>query len=232
MKTFFWAPLDDYFAAVQTFRGNGKAPAIFIILLGFCISWWIYVPAHELLHAAGCIMGGGQVMRLDIKPLYGAGLLSTIFPFVHPGSEYAGRLSGFVTNDSDLTYLLTVFMPYLLTILIGVPLLRSIPRSRKNVPKRSAMFGLSLPVAYAPFISVTGDYYEAGSIIVSRAVSLFSASGRSMQWRSDDIFRLLGSLDSGISDYAGIFCSLATGIVLVFATYRIGHFWAGIVLKR
>jgi len=62
-------------------------------LLGLAVGWWIYVPIHELLHAAACLLAGGEVTRLEIAPQYGGALLARIFPFVVSGGEYAGRLS-------------------------------------------------------------------------------------------------------------------------------------------
>jgi hypothetical protein len=56
--------------------------------------------------------------------MYGASLLTNIFPFVSTGSDYAGQLTGFDTHGSDLTYLFTVFFPFILTILLGVPLIK------------------------------------------------------------------------------------------------------------
>ena len=49
------------------------------LALGLAIGWLIYVPVHELLHAAGCYLGGGMVSELEIKTIYGGGLLKTIY---------------------------------------------------------------------------------------------------------------------------------------------------------
>ena len=121
-------------------------------------SWWIYVPLHELGHAFGCIFGGGTVTELQISPMYGAALLKEFFPFVTVGSEYAGQLTGFDTKGSDLIYLLTDFFPFLLTIFIGVPLLRSAAGSK---PIWAAIkLGFGRPIAFAPFISFSGNIAE------------------------------------------------------------------------
>ncbi|MFI5322166.1 MAG: hypothetical protein ACHQ6U_01245 [Thermodesulfobacteriota bacterium] len=117
-------------------------------------------------------MGGGTVSELDISPKYGGAFLSKIFPFVSPGSDYAGQLTGFDTGGSDLTFLLTDLFTFLLTIFVGVPLLRSASRSA-TLPVRIKL-GVSIPIAFAPFISFSGDYYEMGSIIVSRIAAFFS----------------------------------------------------------
>lgn len=134
-----------------------------LVFLGLAVGWWVYVPLHELLHAAACLAAGGEVTRLEIAPLYGGGLLARIFPFVVSGGEYAGRLSGFDTHGSDLIYLATDLGPFLLTLFPGVWLLR-----RAGAAGRPILFGLALPFALAPFISLTGDAYEIGSILVTQ----------------------------------------------------------------
>src|SRR5262249_20119331 len=96
------------------------ASALPIIGLGLAAGWWLYVPVHELLHAAACAVAGGTVSRLEIDPLYGGSLWARIFPFVTSGSEYAGRLSGFDTGGSDAVYLATDLGPFLLTLVPGV----------------------------------------------------------------------------------------------------------------
>ena len=134
-----------------------------LALLGLAAGWWLYVPVHELLHAAACLAAGGEVTRLEIAPQYGGGLLARVFPFVVSGGEYAGRLSGFDTRGSDLIYLATDFGPFLLTLFPGVWLLRRAGSAGKPV-----LFGLALPFAFAPVLSVTGDAYEIGSILVTQ----------------------------------------------------------------
>lgn len=134
-----------------------------LALLGLAVGWWVYVPVHELLHAGACFAAGGEVTRLEIAPQYGGGLLARVFPFVVAGGEYAGRLSGFDTHGSDLIYLATDFGPFLLTLFPGVWLLR-----RAGAAGRPVLFGLALPFAFAPFVSLTGDAYEIGSILVTQ----------------------------------------------------------------
>ena len=134
-----------------------------LALLGLAVGWWVYVPLHELLHAAACLAAGGEVTRLEIAPQYGGGLLARIFPFVVSGGEYAGRLSGFDTGGSDLIYLATDLGPFLLTLFPGVWLLR-----RAGAAGRPVLFGLALPFAFAPFLSLPGDAYEIGSILVTQ----------------------------------------------------------------
>ena len=183
------------------------------------------VPIHELCHAFGCILGGGTVTRLEISAKYGGSLLSKLFPFVTSGSDYAGQLTGFDTGGNDLTYLLTDFFPFLLTIFLGVPLLRSASRSSPRAA--SIMLGASLPIAFAPFISFSGDYYEMGSIIVSRIVFIFAPSFDLGRWRSDDLFKLSDKLffsgnAYGAGDVAVVVLSFILGVVLIYATYFLG----------
>jgi hypothetical protein len=227
-------PARDFLSGVEASLADGKAANVLVLLLSSAISWWVYVPLHELLHAFGCVFGGGAVTRLDISGIYGAALLKRIFPFVSVGSEYAGRLSGFSTNGSDITYLLTDFMPFVLTILVGIPLLKSVTSPRLSPLARSIRFGVAIPIAYAPFMSLTGDYYEMGSIVVSRLASFFTPVNPD-RWRSDDLFRLLKSLFSsgaGPGDIAIVAASFFAGIVMIYATYGAGLLWAKTILKK
>ena len=191
------------------------------------------MPIHELGHAFGCMLGGGSVTELQISPEYGAAFLQEVFPFVTVGSDYAGQLTGFNTKGNDLIYLLTDFFPFLLTIFIGVPLLQSASKSK---PLSAAIkLGIGLPIAFAPFISFSGDYYEMGSIIVSGITDSIFSSNQYAIWRSDDVFRLAGELffrgkPYSAIDLVGIILSFILGIVLIYATYLIGVLWSNIIL--
>jgi hypothetical protein len=121
----------------------------------------LYVPAHELLHAAGCLAAGGEVSVLEIDPIYGAQALARIFPFVRAGGAHAGRLSGFDTGGSDWVYLATDLAPFLLALLPGFWWLRRAARAERPIA-----FGAALPTALAPLLSLTGDAYEIGSLVV------------------------------------------------------------------
>jgi len=157
----------------QVIRAERPYAALFVTVLAGVAAWWIYVPIHELLHALGCWVTGGAVSRLEIAPEYGGALLAHVFPFVVSGGDYAGRLSGFDTHGSDLVYLATDAAPFLLSIVLGVPLLRASNRGRRPV-----RFGTAVVLALAPFYSLTGDYYEMGSILVTRAATLAHGGGR------------------------------------------------------
>jgi hypothetical protein len=230
------SPLRDYLRALDACLTKGSAAYIGIILLSCGVSWWLYVPIHELLHAFGCIVAGGKVSRLDISGIYGASLLKHFFPFVSVGSEYSGRLAGFDTGGKDFIYFVTDFSPYLLTIFMGVPLLKTVPSVNASPLIKTVQCGVAMPLAYAPFISLTGDYYEMGSLIVSRTASRFFMTGPE-RWRSDDLVKLVKELyssqtPSSLLDIAVVSASFLVGIGLIFTTYWLGAVWTHILMKK
>ena len=221
-------PVRDYVAAIDALHPASLARWLQAVA-ALALTWFVYVPVHELMHAYGCILAGGTVTRLEIAPEYGGALLASIFPFVVSGSSYAGQLTGFDTRGSDAIYLVTVLAPYLLTIFIGVPLLLRAARPMRNDALRPYVFGASLPVAFAPFISIFGDYYEAGSIVVSRLAHAIDASLPLARWRGDDVFKLIDSLrdaHAGALDWVGLALSFALGFVLALLTYHGGALFA------
>lgn len=229
-------PLHDYFAGLKVCLTDFKVSCLIVIVFAFLASWWAYVPVHELFHAFGCMLGGGEVSRLNLSPIYGASFLKRFFPFISVGSEYAGQLTGFDTHNSYLTYLLTDFFPYILTILIGIPLLRSAANNSPSPFINCIKFGAALPIAFAPFISLTGDYYEMGSIIVTKLASLLFSSFQVERWQSDDLFKLSKKLFFSkyvvrIEDIGGVLLSFLLGIILAFVTYWIGRLWTKITMK-
>ncbi|MGB0513702.1 MAG: hypothetical protein ACPGJE_02540, partial [Wenzhouxiangellaceae bacterium] len=204
------------------------------MFVGLVAGWWIYVPVHELLHVAGCVLAGGEVSRLEIDALYGGALLENVFPFVVSGSDYAGQLTGFDTHGSDWVYQSTVLMPYAITVFPGLWLWRRLLDSdRSPTPWRSLAVGAVLPLVTAPLISLTGDYYESGSIVVS---ALFAdAAGRSLEaWRSDDVFRLIGEWPGAMTaaDVAAIAAGLALSVVFALVTLWLGAVLAGAIMRR
>jgi len=234
IKTILALPFEDFFSGLESCISRFSPLYIVALIISFLVSWWIYVPLHELGHAFGCILGGGTVSKLEISPMYGASFLKEIFPFVSVGSDYAGQLTGFDTKGSDLIYLLTDFFPFLLTVFVGVPLLRSAAGSR---PLSAAIkLGLGLPIAFAPFISFSGDYYEMGSTIISRIASFFSPAFEISRWRSDDLFKLAGEIffsgnHYGFIDILGVTLSFLLGIVLIYITYMLGVLWSKLILS-
>lgn len=259
---FFRQPVDDVLAALEPIvlvRSPLRALGPFMIAL--IVSWFIYVPIHELLHVLGCVASGGEVSRLEIAPKYGGALWARIFPFVVSGSDYAGRLSGFDWKNSDWIYLATDFMPYVLTVLIGVPLIKLAGRRRRPV-----LFAIGVVVGLTPVYQLPNDYYEMGSIVTTRAVTLLvgapdahagenppdDASShqpgahpgvRFGTLRSDDVFlllsKVLGSPDevglSGATEVTlgliVVLLSVVMGLLLALVTYWLGHAFAVSALR-
>ena len=227
------APVDDAVAVVASFEADARARRLMVLLAAGAAAWWIYVPIHELLHVLGCVAGGGTVTRLEIDPIYGAALLQRLFPFIAVGSEYAGQLTGF-DPGGDASHLLTDFLPFAFTIFVGVPLLRAAARARPGVGQ-AALMGAALPVAWAPFVSLAGDYFEMGTIIVSRVVAAAAPGFDLVRWRSDDLFKKAGELwasDGGIADAVGLSASLLVGALLALLTYAAGGLWSDVLTRR
>ncbi len=158
------------------------------LVAGAVLGWWLYVPLHELLHAAGCLLGGGEVGRLEIHPLYGGGMLARILPFVQAGGQYAGRLSGFDTGGSDWVYALTIALPYLLSL----PSLAVMEQAARRSGR--LLFGLALPFFLAPLVSLSGDFYELGSLGLFQLWPGPQGIHRGLV--SDDLFRLFGEVSA------------------------------------
>ena len=150
----------DLQAAADT-GAKGGVSGLVKLMLALLAGWWLYVPVHELLHAAGCTWSGGEIGTLQISPLYGGGILQHVFPFIEAGGEYAGRLSDFEPNGL-LGYLATDLLPFVLTLFPGVYWLH-----RSIAKENPVTTGLSLPLAMAPWISLPGDAYEIGSLLVT-----------------------------------------------------------------
>jgi len=190
---------------------GGRAALLAAVGVGMLVGWWVYVPVHELLHAFACLAAGGEVSRLEVAPLYGGHVLAAWLPWVVAGGDYAGRLAGFDTGGSDLVYLATDFGPYALTIFPGVWWLRWAARRR-----RAFQFGASLPLALAPFMSLPGDAYEVGSIVVTR----LGAWRRVAELRGDDVAvvaaRLAGA-PAGL--WWGFGLAVFVGLVWAFLVY-------------
>jgi hypothetical protein len=214
IRSLFKRPFVDLMHALEAVIGRSGWRGLLAAAAAMMASWWIYVPLHEFFHAWGCLLAGGTVSRLEIDHVYGAAWLAKVFPYVVPGSEYAGRLSGFDTHGSDFAYLVTVFFPYLLTLFPGVPLLHLAIRRRSAV-----LGGAAVPWALAPLLSLTGDFYEIGSIVASRLASPWVPEAIS-RWRSDDLPLLVSTLvaDGGLTlaDVAGIAAGGAIGVVAAF----------------
>ncbi len=229
----FVAPFTDLFAGLQRSTDAMGGRALPLLLAACAAGWWLYVPVHELMHAWGAQLGGATVTRLDIDPIYGARFLQRFFPYVQVGSGYAGQLAGFDTHGSDLAYALTVFFPFVLSVAIGVPLLVRAARAPTPGVAPTLLLGFALPIAWAPLLSIGGDFYELGAIAVSRAAALVGVDGTT--WRGDDVVAILRHLfGGGFSwiDAAGVAASLLLGVVLAFATYAAGGAVAAAIARR
>ncbi|MEM8960767.1 MAG: hypothetical protein AAGD38_04750 [Acidobacteriota bacterium] len=188
-----------------------------MIFVGLFLGWWLYVPVHELFHAWGCLLAGGEVTRLEIDPLYGGAILAAWIPWVAAGSDYAGQLVGFDTYGNDWIYIVTVVAPFVLTLFPGVFLLRWCARRRSPIA-----WGATLPWALAPFLSLTGDAYELGSILITRVAPWASEIDAI---RGDDVF-LLAAEWSGATMWSGGLIACAIAVVWAFATYGLGGWLA------
>ncbi len=216
-----------------------------LLLLSILTTWFVYVPVHELLHVAGCIFCGGEVSEVILDRKYGATFLNKIFPFIIPSntSAYAGRLSGF-DPGSDIGYLITVFTPYILTIFPGVFLLLISSRIKKMW-----VAGIGMILGLSPFMSLTGDYFEIGTILSTRIWNIiflgFPANSIDHFWslRSDDIFLLISEIIAspnlyglpGIRNLLQIIVVISFGLFLAILlsgwTYKIGRFIALKILQ-
>lgn len=210
----FAAPVRDLMGGLERAL-DGRFSRFLLVACGLLLGWWIYVPLHELLHAAGCAVTGGAVSRLEIDPLYGGALLARLFSFVVAGGHYAGRLSGFDTHGNDLIYLATDLAPFLLCLFPGVWFLRRMARRGQAI-----FFGFALPFGLAPFLSLTGDAYEMGSILVTR-LPLWSGPGWSHLLRGDDLVLIASGVLSrpSLIAVAGLLLATLLGIVWAFLWY-------------
>jgi len=213
-------PWDDTLRGLERSLAAGW-PGLARIFVGLVLGWWIYVPIHELLHAAACAVTGGEVSELQISPLYGGALLARLFPFVTSGGDYAGRLAGFDTGGSDFVYLATVLGPYLLTVFPGVWWLRR-AGARGPGAGQGLLYGAALPVALAPFVSLPGDSYEIGSIVTTWVPPW---AARAELLRGDDVGLLAGRLaeaGAGPVLWSGLALGLVVGLAWAFLTYGLG----------
>ncbi len=209
---FLTLPLTDVLHGQQ--RTLARPRDLAWLLGGLVLGWWVYVPLHELLHAFGCLASGGSVSRLEVDPLYGGALLARLFPWVVSGSEYAGRLSGFDTGGSDAVYLATDLAPFLLTF-VAVWALRRAARAG-----RPGLFGMAAPFALAPFLSLTGDAYEIGSILATR-LPPWSAAAALL--RGDDVGLVAQRLAAvPVAPWAGFTAACLVGVAWAWAIYWLG----------
>lgn len=224
-RRLFARPFLDLFRGVE--RCLRRPRDLAVLLAGLLVGWWVYVPLHELLHAAGCVLTGGTVERLQISPLYGGHLFAALFSWVEAGGEYAGRLAGFDTGGNDWIYLATDLAPYLLTLVPGVWALRLAARRGSRF-----FFALFLPVAFAPLISLTGDAYEIGALAVVNLPSWSDPASRALLL-GDDLLRRAGALvGQGARAWTGLTLATLIGALWAFLTYGLASWLAATVGQR
>ncbi|MCH8149947.1 MAG: hypothetical protein IH987_18535 [Planctomycetes bacterium] len=242
MKSFFRRPFDDVIACLMPIMSvRSPFKAMGPMMISIVVVWFLYVPVHELLHVAGCLMTGGEVTRLELSARYGANFLKEIFPFIVSGSNYAGQLTGFDTKGSDFIYLATDFLPFALSVLIGVPVIHFCMRGRRPI-----LFGLGVVIGLAPFYNMPGDYYEMGSIMTTRVATWVTGSAPAIAFegiRSDDIFSLMSDLfnDPGAKGIEGagaiaiawilVVVALAVDVLLAFLTYFVGGLLGRLIVR-
>ena len=213
-----WRPIAAPF--LETLNGldrvlDGQMSRMLWVFLGLGIGWWVYVPLHEFLHALGCLATGGEVWELEIARAYGGSLYAALFDFVTPHSEYAGRLSGFDTHGNDLIYLATDLAPYLLTFFPGVWLWR-----RAATRSQPLVWGAMLPVALAPFVSLTGDAYEIGAILATH-IPPWTTMQALEAIRGDDLFLVVERLGSQAGLGLGVALSTVFGGLWAWSWYAL-----------
>ena len=217
---FVLRPFRDTWRGLDRCLDRGPA-ALLAAFLGLLAGWWIYVPAHELLHAAACLAAGGEVERLEISALYGGAVLARWLPFIVSGGAYAGRLSGFDTGGSDLVYLATDLGPFVLTLFPGVWGLR-----RAAAARRPFAFGLALPFALAPLLSATGDAYEIGSLVATNLPPWSAPETRALL-RGDDLVAKAAQLAATPrAPWGGAALAALAGLVWAWSVYGLGGFAA------
>ena len=200
--------------------------SMLLLMVATMAAWFIYVPVHELLHAFGCLATGGTVDELQIQVLYGGAILEKVFSFVQAGGAYAGRLSQFDTGGSDLVYLATDAAPYLLTVFGGFWLL-----GRARLRGNPLILGPAVVLLVAPALSLPGDYYEMGSIMVSRLIRVLSGSETAAAGvRHEDLLVVLGEFGQRFQSRrlawgAAVAASALTGYVLASLTLAASRAW-------
>src|SRR5262249_14746191 len=144
------------------------------------------------------------------------------FPFIVSGSEYAGQVTAF-DKSTDFRYFATDYMPFVLSILLGVPLLKIAARRPHPI-----LLGFGVVMGLAPFYNLPGDFYEMGSTLTTRTITVVSKGfGQPPLFeslRSDDVFKLVSEMISKPTEYGlNSFLSVvkSAGIVLISGMFGI-----------
>jgi len=199
--------------ALNTLLEDGSYSNLLILFVTFLSSWWLYVPIHELMHVMGCILVGGEVNELALDPLYGGELLSKIFPFVVSDSDYAGQLTDFTTPNKFAYFVVDLF-PYLLS-LPGVLFIRLSIKFRYMW-----LFSIGFLLMYVPLTQMFGDFYEAASLGVGELMTLINPDLNPQLIISDDLFKLIKSLNENPTSssfiYIFVILSFVLGLILAW----------------
>ena len=198
--------------ALSHLLDDGSNKKLVILLLVFFVSFWIYVPIHELMHAFATFLVGGEVRELAIDATYGGVFFAKIFPFVVSESEYAGQLTDFTTPNKFAYFIVDMF-PYLLS-LPGVLLIRLAAKY-----KRLWLFSLGFLLMLVPITQIFGDFYEAASLGAGELMAMVNPSLNPQSILSDDMFKLVKSLytNQGTNILAYVFVALSFILGLILA---------------
>jgi hypothetical protein len=197
----------------------GARLALPLFLAMALLFWWFYVPIHELLHVLGCVLAGGTVSEVRIGRWVGGTLWASVLPFVRAEGALGGRVVGF-DPGSDLGYLLTDLLPYLLTPL-------GLLWVRRCVARRDIRFlGAAGILGFAPMLNLLGDFYEMGAVILS---GLALHLGPAWDWRAFRADDLLALADRLPLLAAGAEISLPRAWLIVAAGLLVGAALAGSV---
>ncbi len=230
--TLILRPFADLIRGLDQVLAVRGGPGLVWTLAGLLAGFWIYVPLHELGHAFACLLAGGTVSELEISPLYGGSILARWIPWVTAGGDYAGRLSGFDTGGSDLVYLATDLGPFLLT-LPGVWLLRRAARGARAAGAfHAVLFGAALSFAMAPFLSLTGDGYEIGSILVTRLAPWSPATIRTLLRGDDLVLRYAQLRAHATAPWMGFYMASGLGLAWAYLTYWLADYAAGLLGQK
>jgi len=120
----------------------------------------------------------------------------------------------------------------MLTVVLGVPLIKACGRRTRPI-----LFAISVVVGLAPFYNLQGDYFEMGSIGVTRVLTVLQGASSPVypNLRSDDVFRTIEQLftepatlgatgfGTGTAVVLIMISSMVLAILFAFLTYWMGH---------
>ncbi len=215
MRLLFVTPFTDLYAGVRRVIASLGALALPLAARGLRCR---LVALRAAPRADACLGSAARRRdgdRLDIDPMYGARLLQRMFPYVQVGLGLC-RAARRLRHPRQR---LDVCAGGLLSIRVDhcrSAFRCSYASRRATLPGvgSTLLLGMVLPLAWAPMLAIGGDFYELGSIAVSRAARYWRETVES--WRGDDVVAIAGpdfDGESAWSDVAGIAASLPFGIV-------------------